>query len=237
MNKRANDIDSDSYYKSIASKYKDLSGKRECYLKAIEDLVSAHSPRSIERYLDAGAGDGRRAMKIGQRVNASEITLLDSCANMLPQADKCQPHVGTICSPVSELQQKEQYELITCLWNVLGHMPTREERVDALVAMRGALRSGGRLMIDVNNRHNFEYGFGNILKNFLIGLLKPSRRGRFELHNGDSTHTVHISNHKEMLQLIHEANMHIEAQYTVSYRSGELKKRKWQGQLFYVLTK
>lgn len=232
-----NTVSSNTYYKLIAPKYRAFSDERSDYLEAINNLVCSHAPKETKRYLDAGAGDGKRALLISSRINAAETSLLDSCADMLPSIEDCPPGVAALCMPISDINEDGQYDLITCLWNVIGHIPTRKERVDALIAMRRALSPRGRLMIDVNNRHNYEYGISNVIKNFLIGLFKPSRRGRFDLQNGASTHSVHISSHREMLQLIRESNMHIEARYTVSYRSGDLKSWTWQGQLFYVLKK
>jgi 2-polyprenyl-3-methyl-5-hydroxy-6-metoxy-1,4-benzoquinol methylase len=229
-------INSDNYYKIIAPSYQELSGKRIKYLTAIENLVAKYATCRIEKYLDAGAGDGLRALRIAKAVGADATTLLDSCSEMLPEPNFKQG-ITTLCMNIGELNQPDTYDLITCLWNVFGHIPSYEERLSALTAMREALKSEGRLIIDVNNRHNFEYGSKNVIKNLIQGLVKPNQRGNYNLNCNGEMHTVHIASHLEMLGLIRKAKLNIVAQHFVSYRSGALARYPWQGQLFYVLSR
>jgi 16S rRNA G1207 methylase RsmC len=46
-------------------------------LHAIEELI-IHKTNSIENYLDVGAGDGVRSLKIASKINAKKIVLLDN---------------------------------------------------------------------------------------------------------------------------------------------------------------
>ena len=48
----------------------------------------------------------------------------------------------------------ETFDVITCLWNVLGHVREFENRVRAMRAMKKLLSPEGRCFIDVNHRYN-----------------------------------------------------------------------------------
>ena len=55
-------------YDEIAPFYETYSSKRQHYLDAIDDLVIEHF-ESASRWLDIGAGDGRRLEKIRKRTS------------------------------------------------------------------------------------------------------------------------------------------------------------------------
>ena len=51
-------------------------------------------------------------------------------------------------------ESAERFDVITCLWNVLGHVPTAEKRLHALSAIASLLTPNGRFFLDVNHRYN-----------------------------------------------------------------------------------
>lgn len=62
---------------------------------------------------------------------------------------------------------EEPFQVITCLWNVFGHVP-EQHRLIFLENLRNLLAREGRLYIDVNNRYNSRaYGWKVVLKNML----------------------------------------------------------------------
>ena len=53
-----------------------------------------------------------------------------------------------------DLPANERFDVITCLWNVLGSVVDSDRRLRALKKMGSLLTEHGRLFVDVNNRYN-----------------------------------------------------------------------------------
>src|ERR1700747_3407385 len=79
------------------------------------------------------------------------------CAEKVGQEHRaCGPWTDENVSPNVTSQQ---FDIITCLWNVLGHVPTPEKRLRALRAVARLLAPHSRFFLDVNHRYNLScYG-------------------------------------------------------------------------------
>jgi len=165
-------------YDAIAPHYEEYSSKRQAYLDAVDELVIANlSPET--RLLDIGSGDGRRLAKIKTRAGLSEIVAVEPSAEM---AGICEQKVGI---PVYQefgenIDQLDigQFDVTTALWNILGHIPSSRSRQQTLLNIRSKLKPGGKLILDVNNRHNaLAYGYWTVLQRVLVDAInfKESR--------------------------------------------------------------
>ena len=78
-------------------------------------------------------------------------------------------------------EAEDRFSVITCLWNVLGHIETNQKRLAALARMRRLLSDDGVIFIDVNNRYNaVNYGVLPTVGRMLYDFIVPSET------NGDA---------------------------------------------------
>jgi len=106
-------------YDAFAPFYSAYANTRRPYLRRVEDIVIAHAPRTGS-LLDVGAGDGSRALRIAQATKLRRIVLLEPSAGMRAQ---CPSGVEVWPYSASEIPNCGlQFDVITCLWNVLGHL-------------------------------------------------------------------------------------------------------------------
>ena len=70
---------------------------------------------------------------------------------------------------------EDRFSVITCLWNVLGHVETNQKRLTALTRMRRLLSDDGVIFIDVNNRYNaVNYGVLPTIGRMLYDFIAPA---------------------------------------------------------------
>lgn len=131
------------------------------------------------------------------------------------------------------------FDIITCLWNVLGHVDGN--KIDqALTNIYKHLSSNGLAIIDVNNRHNIkQYGkiaIKNVIKDFF----------NYEYSNGDIhfdmkigevllPSDVHVFTASEIEKLFNKNKLEIVKKKYVNYKTGKIENNKFSGQIFYVL--
>ena len=227
-------------YDRLAPHYRAFSAQRSSYLGAIDRYVVEHAPCRA-RLLDVGSGDGGRAAATARRIDAERLVLCEPSAQM---AALCRTRGADAVWQVAAeaLPQSEgRFEVITCLWNVLGHLPCGSARVGALGRMCALLAPEGRIFCDVNNRHNARaYGRTRVfLRRVLDGAVPDERRGdaRFEWDVGDERipATGHLFTPREMRELIAEAGLEIDDLMTVDYLDGAISRSPFDGQLLYRL--
>lgn len=248
-------------YDRLAPHYADLSRRREPYLRSIEKIVASRVPPNSKSLLDVGAGDGIRTLQIARECGIQEIVLVEPSLEMTAQAigmekieiwniraeelgDKAS-NCASVRADVSEAETKEKkevqrFDVITCLWNVLGHIRRVEDRKRALRGIARRLMPGGRCFVDVNHRYNFRsYGV-------IAGGLRFIRDSLFyEETNADVIATWdlggssistpgHVFTDREVRQLAAAAGLTIEERIVVDYDSGKVRRFAFQGNLLYV---
>ena len=229
-------------YDAIAPLYQEYSSKRQAYLDAVDELVISNlSPKF--RLLDIGAGDGRRLKKIRERVGLTDIIAVEPSPEM---ARICEDSVGVpVYREIGENIDKldiGHFDVVTALWNIFGHIPNSWARYKTLVNIAQKLGRGGRLMLDVNNRHNASaYGSWNVFIRVLIDWLnfKESRGdAQYKWKIGDQTFNAsgHLFTPSEIEKLFEEAGFTVLERYSLNYASGEISRSKYLGQLFYILS-
>ncbi|MBT8435512.1 MAG: methyltransferase domain-containing protein [Gammaproteobacteria bacterium] len=228
-------------YDAIAPLYEEYSSKRQAYLDAVDELVIEQLGADA-RLLDIGSGDGRRLAKIKQRVGLSEIVAVEPSAEM---ARICEKNVGvSVYQEYGEnLDQLDigKFDVATALWNIFGHIPDSSARLKTLINIRQKLKPDGRLILDVNNRHNaLAYGKWTVfLRRLIDGFNFKESRGdaHYDWQIGDKTFAAsgHLFAPAEIERLFAQSGYEIFNRYSVNYASGEVSSSRFRGQLFYIL--
>jgi hypothetical protein len=134
----------------------------------------------------------------------------------------------------------ERFDIVTCLWNSLGHVPGDENRRLAVSSMAQLLSPTGRFFLDVNHRYNTRsYGLTATCARWLEDIVFPDPR------NGDviTKWTVggtrvstygHVFTHREVTRLAQSAELQLEARIVVDYENGSVRRLSWLGNLLYI---
>lgn len=227
-------------YDRLAPHYRAYARARAAYLEAVDRYVIENAPQGA-RLLDVGAGDGVRAAAIARAIAASHVVLCEPSERM---ASLCRlQSVARVWTHAAENlpQGEERFDVVTCLWNVLGHLPDRDARRKALAGMQRLLAPGGRIFCDVNNRHNARaYGPLRVIGRRMLDAIAPDdRRGdaEFEWHIGGERIPArgHLFTPGEMDAIVHEARLRVEQRIAIDYMTGSPSPRPWDGQLVYRL--
>lgn len=226
-------------YDRLAAEFAAVSDRRRSYLNEVERQIVLHVPAGSSSLLDIGAGDGMRAARIAKAARITNVVLLEPSSEMR----KLWPsHTEGWPLSAERLGEKTgRFDVITCLWNVLGHIFPAQSRVDVLRHCARLLSPGGRFFIDVNHRYNMSaYGAVPTLCRMLRDLTLPSERnGDVTLHwriAGDTCSTRgHVFTHSEFRRLATKAGLVIEKSITVDYSSGQLRKSRFAGNPLFIL--
>ncbi len=235
--------DSASAYDMLASVFRSFSQSRYAYLSSIDRIVERRIPAGAQALLDVGAGDGVRAWRIARSRRIPRLVLAEPNEAMSAYCQRlCGAEVWRVrAEDLPEGDQK--FDVLTCLWNVLGHIENHQKRLLALRKMRSLISDGGRIFLDVNNRYNARsYGWVKTLGRILYDQVRPSET------NGDVSYTWrvgdqhipssgHVFTPGEMHNLIAGAGLRVNARYVVDYETGRRHRSLFRGQLFYVLSK
>lgn len=230
-------------YDSLAPYYQQYSKKRSVYLNVINKLVLENIPKGAKSLLDVGAGDGTRGVSIAQKSKIKTIVLSDISYEMIKMCKRLD--VSEVWHTKAEdLPQKNiRFDVILCLWNVLGHIDNETKRIQALKKMFLLLSPKGKIFLDVNNRYNAEaYGWFRVIKNLLIDRLfwnnnKGDVQFFWTVRHKKISAKGHFFSPGEIADLIFKAKLKIRRRYIVDYNNGEITPSIFNGQLFYILTK
>jgi 2-polyprenyl-3-methyl-5-hydroxy-6-metoxy-1,4-benzoquinol methylase len=232
-------------YDLISPQFPRLAEQRRPYLAAIDELIAQRLPQKCQSLLDVGAGDGGRATRIARRANIEHVVLLEPSREMARRS--LEPR-ETWTIRAEELDESDaefnshRFDVIICLWNVLGHIRPARARQEVLRQLASRLSASGKLFVDVNHRYNARaYGRSRTLLRLLQDFVRPSE------HNGDVTTRWtfgdlrcatygHLFTEKEMREMALGAGLKVEEQIAVDYDSGETTRSTFQGNLLYVLT-
>jgi 2-polyprenyl-3-methyl-5-hydroxy-6-metoxy-1,4-benzoquinol methylase len=228
-------------YDRIAPEFSRLSDPRRAYCNRIDQLVIAEIPQGKHSLLDIGAGDGSRSRHIAEAACLEDVALLEPSAAM-----RSQWPAGTRgwAIQAEELGGKNgQFDVITCLWNVLGHIFPASSRVEVLRQCARLLSPGGLLFIDVSHRYNaLHYGVLPTLLRMLRDRILPNEK------NGDVAALWNVNGHNyatnghvftdaEFRRIASLAGLTIRKTLAVDYTTGEIRRSKFAGHLLYVLAR
>ncbi len=229
-------------YDAIAPVYAEYSSNKQAYLDAVDDLVMSRLSADM-RLLDIGAGDGRRLAKIKQGVGLTDCVAVEPSAKMAKICkEQAQVPVHEVFAEKLDELDIGQFDAVSALWNVFGHVPSSEARLTALRHIAAKLKPGGIFMMDVNNRHNaIAYGPFNVLQRVIIDTVNfDERRGdaSYEWQIGDQTFqgSGHLFTPGEIENLLKKAGLKIVKRLSLNYATGAVSNSPYRGQLFYILT-
>jgi SAM-dependent methyltransferase len=241
-------------YDRMAAHYADLSRRREPYLRCVECEIISRIPTGSRSLLDVGAGDGARALRIASRRGVERVVLVEPSRAMAGKAlahtevwnvraedlaERGPQSVGT-AAPGSPSMIAERFDVITCLWNVLGHIPTEEKRLCALSAIAHLLAPEGRLFLDVNHRYNLRsYGVLPTTARWMHDLVSRSESNGDVLAEwdvGDASVSTcgHVFTHVEIKRLAEAAGLQLEGRLVIDYGDGRIRRFAFQGNLLYI---
>ncbi len=232
-------LDAISAYNCIASEFTRLSDRRRAYLTTVEQLITSEIPSGNCSLLDIGSGDGTRALRIATSAGLRDVVLLEPSAKLR----KAWPtSVSGWPIRAEELgEQTGSFDVITCLWNVLGHVSSSNNRVHVLRQCARLLSPGGLLFIDVNYRYNaLHYGFAATAYRMLYDRASPSDKNGDVLvpWNVDGVKYLtngHVFTHAEFSRIAQAAGLTVYRRFSINYATGKIQKSPFAGNLLYVL--
>lgn len=182
-------------------------------------------------------------MGLAQALGVRTVVLCDLSAEMARKCRELRPdevwQVAAEDLPATDLR----FDVVICLWNVLGHVASRAGRVRALARIKDVLADGGTVFLDVNNRHNASaYGASTVAGRVVLDLLKPDeRRGdaSFAWKIGDRVFPAmgHLFTPMEIAGIIRDSGLVVKKRVSVNYATGKLYASLYMGQLLFVLGK
>ena len=231
-------VDPVAAYDALAYQYGAISAARKPYLDAVEQIIifRVAGARSL---LDIGAGDGRRTFKIARAAGIDRVAIIEPSAAM---CSRLQPGALVWQCRISEVPDSDlKFDVIICLWNVLGHLPSARERIAALAKARSLLSPIGLIFLDVNHRYNASsYGWPITL--YRMGydrLFWSDTNGDVNVRWIASGKSVQTRGHafvdKEIVALSRAAGLVVGKRWVVSYQNGSQKKSSLLGNLLYQL--
>ncbi len=228
-------------YDALAPHYQEVARARAAYLDAVDRIVLREIADGAATMLDVGSGDGERAARIAASRGIPVLVLSDPSERM---AAECRRRsAAQVWNTAAEDLPvgSRRFDAVTCLWNVLGHVPDRASRLVALTKMRSLLAPRGVLVMDVQHRYNARaYGWLRTLGRFIHDLVRPSETNgdvSFTWRAGGSTiaATGHVFTDAEVRALAHEAGLRILRRHVVDYDTGASCRWACSGHLVYVL--
>jgi 2-polyprenyl-3-methyl-5-hydroxy-6-metoxy-1,4-benzoquinol methylase len=228
-------------YDAFAPFYPGYANTRTPYLRKVEHIVISHIPRAGS-LLDVGAGDGSRALRIAQAAKLGRVALLEPSAGMraqCPRGIEMWPYSASEIIPDSGLQ----FDVITCLWNVLGHLEGPQQRASALRKFRNLLAPRGMVFLDVSHRYNAEsYGW-SITFLRMVGdfFLRSEKQGDVAVAWKTGAQIIrttgHVFTHREIQRLVRSTGLKILKRWIISYETGRESKLPIRGHLLYQLAR
>ncbi len=229
-------LDPITAYDRIAPVFARIAEKRRLYLDSIDRLVISGIPSGSRSLLDVGAGDGSRARRIVQARNIAQHLLLEPSVAM--QGDNA---TGRTIRAEDLHSLHGEFDVITCLWNVLGHIFPSTSRLEVLNQFARLLSPQGRIFIDVQHRYNVRhYGAIPTALRFLRDRLKWNETNgdvvvAWDVEQVRCATRGHVFTHREFRSLAQAAGLNIENRFVVDYATGECRRWSVEGHLLYVL--
>ncbi len=225
-------------YDVLAPHYKFYAENRKEYLERIEKIVIARS-NGAQSLLDVGAGDGVRGLRIAKSANIKTLVLMEPSAGMRAQ---CRERADFwTCEATGIPDVEARFEVITCLWNVFGHIRSGEERLLALSRLKLLLSPSGSIFLDVNYRYNAaSYGWTITLLRMMHDFFFRSERNgdvivSWRIDGLNIRTRGHVFTQTELHRIFRAAGLKIKGKWVVNYSTGVEYKSPLRGNLLYQL--
>ncbi|MFA4827373.1 MAG: class I SAM-dependent methyltransferase [Candidatus Shapirobacteria bacterium] len=238
-------LNSQAIYDEFAPFYRKYSKEKKEYIDTIDKIISDYCvKKTIIKMIDLGCGDGVRGKSLAQKIKPEVIKMVDNSEKMIERAKKlCGVKIAEGDFSEKRWREKDRYEVVICLWNVLGHISSYKKRLWALKNIRSVLAEEGVAFVDLSNRYNVKYyGWSKVWKNIKEDLKRPSyKNGNFKYLIDVGLKKIpsvcHFFNPWEMEKMIREAGLKIKKRYFINYENGKIEKYFWSGHIFSILEK
>ena len=233
-------IDPVAAYDRLAPYYSQFSKGRAAYLRSVEEQIASRIPAGARTLLDIGAGDGSRAMLIANMAGIPRVVLLEPSAKMSAETPAGCEVWRKRAEDLDVAVSSERFDVITSLWNVLGHIPGAAARARALSPVAGLLSPAGLFFVDVIHRYNVR-SYGSIMTaiRWLQDRMVPANNhgdviAHWPTAAGEITTYGHVFTDREMRRLADAAGLRCVDRVVIDYETGAIRYRAWQGNLLYV---
>jgi 2-polyprenyl-3-methyl-5-hydroxy-6-metoxy-1,4-benzoquinol methylase len=224
-------------YDVVAGEFERLSAVRQRYLDQVEAVIASRIARGSRSLLDVGAGDGKRSARIARACGIERLVQLEPSAAM---RERCAGGSEVWPMRAEELESVQQeFDVIVCLWNVLGHVAPASARRNVFRQFARLLGADGSLFIDVNHRYNaLQYGFFRTAGRFLHDVFRPSERNgdvvaRWRVGEAECRTYGHVFTAGEMQGMARGAGLRVARRFVIDYSSGEIHRCRYLGNLLY----
>ena len=230
-------LDPVAAYDRIAPVFAELARERKAFLDGVERLVISAIPVGSRSLLDLGTGDGSRARRIARSRDISELMLLEPAVAMQCGATDIRTMRAEDLHAI-----ETRFDVILCLWNVLGHIFPAAARRETLRQFARLLAPHGKAFIDVAHRYNARhYGVAPTAARFIHDLFAWAEDSgdvavSWDTGGKRTTTTGHVFTHREFASLCRSAGLNIERKFVLDYATGQERRWDFEGHLLYVLT-
>jgi SAM-dependent methyltransferase len=227
-------------YDHMAAHFAELSRGRDAYLRSVEQLILARIPHGSRSLLDIGAGDGVRARRIASAAGIPRLVLLEPSAAMAALAGGPAELWPIRAEALKPEAITERFDVVTCLWNVLGHIRPGSERQRTLTGIAQLLTPHGLFFLDVNHRYNARsHGVVATAARWIHDRLLPSDTNgdaRAKWSSGSEIVSTfgHVFTDREVVRLAHAARLKPLERFVVDYDTGQRRRFAFSGNLLYV---
>ena len=227
-------------YDQLASRYAELSRRREPYLRAVESCIQQRVPSGSRSMLDIGAGDGTRALRIAAASAIKHVILLEPSAGMARLVSQESEVWPIRAEELDSAALSERFDVITCLWNVLGHVRREESRARAVANIARMLSPEGKFFLDVNHRYNVRaYGVPQTAARWIGDkIIDGETRGDVTANwrTGESTISTHghVFTDGEVMRLAQAAGLALDERIVIDYEDGRVRRWSILGNLLYI---
>jgi SAM-dependent methyltransferase len=229
-------LDPVAAYEQIAPVFARIAEKRRPYLDSVDRLVISQIPTGSRSLLDVGSGDGRRVRQIAQARDIAQLVLLEPSVAM----QRGDATVRTMRAEELHLIDAE-FDAVTCLWNVLGHIFPATGRLEVLHQFSRLVSPQGRIFVDVHHRYNVRHhgAIPTALRYLRDRLWWNQTNGdvvvAWDVEQVRCMTRGHVFTHREFRSLARLAGLNIENRFVVDYATGERRRWSIEGHLLYVL--
>ena len=234
-------------YSRLALHFADLSKRREHYLRSVEECIVSRISNNAKALLDVGAGDGSRALRIASQAGIPDVVLVEPSKEMSAAAQGATEvwnvraeEMGKHCG-IGRNGQPRHFDVITCLWNVLGHVRGIDNRGRAMRAVNDLLTPAGSFFLDVTHRYNLRsYGAFRTMARFIRDSIfykaeHADVTATWDLREEAISTYGHVFTDREIRHLARTAGLEIVERIVVDYESGKIRRFAFTGNLLYVL--
>lgn len=230
-------------YNKLAPFYREYSIGRSSYILAVDKILQKELTADKNSLLDLGAGDGERLLNAlrEHKTYLDNIYMVENSPNMIKQIN-CPTYAKIIQDDFSSktFNLKKQFDVISCLWNVLGHISERNI-LQALTNIKHHLSPKGIAIIDINNRQNIKQYKWNAIKNcfkdiFLYNYKNGDINFSMDIRGNIVPAKVHLFSCNEFEGLIEKSGLIIKKRHFINYQTGKKVRNRFSGQICYILS-